>query len=89
MNNIWIIFPWILLQILNSFIHFDNDTVTSSVSAGFLYSAKTVLYNSKPKLALGIKSSKLWCEARALVLPMSLAGKMSASYSIHYFLSVI
>ena len=42
---------------------------------------------SKPQLAPGIKCHILWCQARALLAPMSLATKMSASKLICYFSS--
>ena len=43
--------------------------------------------NSKPQLAPSIHTCKLWCQARALLTPVSLATKMSASKLIHYFSS--
>ena len=38
-------------------------------------------------LLLAFKLLKLWCQARALLAPLSLATKMSASKLIHYFSS--
>ena len=43
--------------------------------------------NSKPQLAPSIQTHKLWCQARAVLAPVSLATKMSASKLIHYFSS--
>ena len=66
----------------------EPDAVTSStVSSGFLYSVSTLSDNSKPQLAPSICTHKLWSQARALLAPVSLATKMSASKLIHYFSS--
>ena len=65
----------------------EPDTVTSSVSFGFLHSVSTLSDNSKPKLPPSIRSCKLWCQARALLAPVSLATKMSAAKLIWKFLS--
>ena len=65
----------------------DPDAITSSVSSGFLYSVSTLSDNSKPQLAPMIQTHKLWCQARALLAPVSLATKMSASKLICYFSS--
>ena len=66
----------------------EPDTVTSSsVSSGFLCLVSTLSDNSKPQLAPSIHTHKLWCQARALLAPVSLATKMSASKLIHYFSS--
>ena len=37
------------------------------------------------QLASSIKSHKLWCQARALLLPVLQSGKISGSKLIHYF----
>ena len=64
----------------------EPDAVTSSsVSSGFLHSVGTLSDNSKLQLAPSIHTHKLWCQARALLAPVSLATKMSASKLIHYF----
>ena len=60
---------------------------TSSVSSGFLHLVSTLSDNSKLQLAPSIHTHKLWCQARALLTPVSLATKMSASKLIHYFSS--
>ena len=41
----------------------------------------------KLKLVPSIQSCKLWCQARTLLISISLAGKMLASKFIHYFSS--
>ena len=65
----------------------ESDAVTSSVSSGFLHSVSTISDNSKLQLAPSIRTCKLWCQARALLTPVSLATKMSASKLICYFSS--
>ena len=65
----------------------ESDAITSSVSSGFLHSVSTISDNSKPQLAPSIRTHKLWCQARALLTPVSLATKMSASKLIRYFSS--
>ena len=65
----------------------EPNAITSSVSSEFLYSVSTVSDNSKPQLASSIRSQKLWCPARALLAPVSLATRTSASKLIHYFSS--
>ena len=46
---------------------------------GFSTSVTTLSDNSKPQLASSIHTCKLWCQARALLAPVSLATKLSAS----------
>ena len=65
----------------------EPDVITSSVSSGFLHSVSTLSDNSKLQLAPSIHTHKLWCQARGLLAPVSLATKMSASKLIHYFSS--
>ena len=65
----------------------EPDAIMSSVSSGCLHSFSTLSDNSKLQLAPSIRSLKLWCQARALLVPVSLATKMSASKLIHYFSS--
>ena len=66
----------------------EPDTITSSsVSSGFLHLVSTLSDNSKPQLAPSIHTCKLWCQARALLAPVSLATKMSASKLVPYFSS--
>ena len=65
----------------------EPDAIRPSVSLGFLCSVNTLSDNSKPQLAPSIRSHELWCQARALLAPVSLATKMSASELIHYFSS--
>ena len=65
----------------------EPDAITSSVSSGFLHLVSTLSDNSKPQLAPTIQTCKLWCQARALLAPVSLATKMSASKLICYFSS--
>ena len=65
----------------------EPDAITSSVSSGFLHSVSTLSDNSKLQLAPNICTCKLWCQARALLAPVSLATKMSASKLIYYFSS--
>ena len=63
----------------------EPDVINSSVSFGFLHLVSTVSDTSKPQLASNIRFHKLWCQGRALLSPVSLATKMSASKLIHYF----
>ena len=56
----------------------EPDMITSSVSSGFLHLVSTISDNSELQLALSIKSHKLWCQARALSLPVPVAGKISS-----------
>ena len=66
----------------------EPDAITSSsVSSGFLHSVSAHSDNSKLQLAPTIHTHKLWCQARALLAPVSLATKMLASKLIHYFSS--
>ena len=67
----------------------ESDAITSSVSSGFLHSVSTISDNSKPQLAPSIRTHKLWCQARALLTPVSLATKMSASKLILTFLATL
>ena len=63
----------------------DPDAITSSVSSGFLCLVSILSDNSKLQLAPTIQTCKLWCQARALLAPVSLATKMLASKLIYYF----
>ena len=63
------------------------DIVLLLVSSGFLHSIITISYTSKPQLASSIKSHWFWCLARALLIPVPMADKMSASTLIWYFSS--
>ena len=65
----------------------EPDVITSSVSSGFLHLVSTHSDNSKLQLAPGVRSHKLWCQARAFPAPVPLATKMSASKLICYFYS--
>ena len=65
----------------------EPDAITSSVFSGFLHSVSSLSDNSKPQLDPSIYTCKLWCQASALLAPVSLATKMSASKLIHYFSS--
>ena len=65
----------------------EPDAITSSVSSGFLCSVSALSDNSKLQHAPSICTHKLCCQARALLAPVSLATKMSASKLIHYFSS--
>ena len=49
----------------------EPDIITSSVSSGFLHSVSTISDNSKQQLAPTICTRKLWCQARALLAPVS------------------
>ena len=71
---------------LNASLH-EPDAIPSSVSSGILHSVSTLSDNSKLQLSPSIRSHKLWCQARAVLAPVSLATKMSASKLIHYFSS--
>ena len=66
----------------------EPDAITSSsVSSGFLCLVSTLSDNSKLQFSPSIHTHKLWCQARALLAPVSLATKMSASKLICYFSS--
>ena len=65
----------------------EADVITSSVSSGFLYSVSTISDTYKLHFAPSIRTYKLWCQARALLAPVPLATKMSASKLIIYFSS--
>ena len=65
----------------------EPDAITPSVSSGFLCLVSTLSANSKLQLAPSMHTHKLWCQARALLAPVSLATKMSTSKLIHYFSS--
>ena len=63
----------------------EPDAITSSISSGFLCSVSTLSDNSKLQLASSLRLCKLWCQTRAVLAPVSLATKISASKLIHYF----
>ena len=63
----------------------ENYAIMPSVSSGFLCSVSTISNNSKLQLAHSIRSHKLWCHARAPLVPVSLANKMPTSKLVHYF----
>ena len=65
----------------------EPDVITSSVSSGFLHSVSTLSDNSKLQLDPSIHTCKLWCQARALLAPVSLVTKVSVSKLICYFSS--
>ena len=65
----------------------EPHAITSSVSSGFLHLVSAISDNSKLQLAPSICTHKLWCQARALLAPVSLATKMSTSKLILYFSS--
>ena len=54
----------------------DPDAITSSVSSGFHHLVSTLSANSKLQFTPSICTHKLWCQARALLAPVSLATKM-------------
>ena len=81
-----ILTDYITIQELDT--SFDEpDVISSSFSLGFLHSVSTISDTSKPQLAPSIRSHKLWCQARTLLLPVSFAIMMSASKLILYFSS--
>ena len=62
--------------------------MSSSVSAGFLSTQFVpLLIILSHSFLPSIWTRKLWCQAMALLAPLSLATKMSASKLIHYFSS--
>ena len=63
----------------------EPDAIPSSVSSRFLHLVSTLPDNSKLQLAPSLRSHKLWCQAMALLAPVPLATKMSASKLICYF----
>ena len=68
-------------------VSFDEPHGIASVSLGFLCSVRTPSDSCTPWLASSIKSCTFRCHARALPLPVSLAGRMLALKLIPYFLS--
>ena len=54
----------------------EPETVASSVLSGFLHLFSTLSDNSEWQPSLSIKSHKLWCQARALLLLIQLVGRM-------------
>ena len=72
---------------LDTSLEEPDAIISSSVSSGFLHSVTTLSDNSNPELAPSIHTHKLWCQARALLAPVSLATKISASKLICYFSS--
>ena len=62
--------------------------MTSSISSGILCSVGTISVNSKLQPTSWIKSYKLWCQARSLLLSVQVADKMPASKLILYFLII-
>ena len=72
---------------LDTSLEEPNAITSSSVSSGFLCLVSILSDNSKLQLAPSICTCKLWCHARALLAPASLATKMSAFKLIHYFSS--
>ena len=65
----------------------EADAMPSSVSSGFLWSVSPISDHSILQLAPSIKSHKLWCLARDLLLHVPQAGKMSTSMLICFFSS--
>ena len=63
----------------------EADVLPSLVSSGFLHIVSTVSDTSRLQLGPIIKASKLWYQARALLLPVTQAGKMSASKLMYHF----
>ena len=83
---------WTPSSLIHSTLELDSspeepDAITSSVSSGFLCLVSTLSDNSKLQLAPNIHTHKLWCHARAVLTPVSLATNISASKLIHYFSS--
>ena len=64
----------------------EPDASTSSVSSGFLLLVSALPDNCKLQLAPSIRSHKL-CQAKALLVPVPLATRISASKLICYFSS--
>ena len=54
----------------------EPDAIMSSVFSGFLCSVSTFSGHSKFQPGPSIRSHKLWCQARALLAPVSLATKL-------------
>ena len=57
----------------------EANAMHSSVSSGILCLVNTISDNSRPQLAPSVKSQKLLCQARALLLPIPQVGKIPAS----------
>ena len=62
-----------------------GDAMPFSVSSGYLCLVSIHSDNSRLQLAPSIKCHKLWCQARAWLLPVPQAGKMSACKVNHHF----
>ena len=69
----------------NGCLLWKPDAMASYVSSGLLCLVRTLFDNSKLQFPLSIKSHKLWCQARELLLHLPLAVKMSASQLVYYF----
>ena len=63
------------------------DEVDAMPYSGFLCLISTFSNNFSLQLSPSTKSHTLWCQARELLLPVTQAGKMSASKLIHHFSS--
>ena len=63
----------------------EPDAIISSVSSGFPHSVSTISDTSKLQLPPSIRSHKLWCQPWALLAPVPMVTKMSASKLICYF----
>ena len=65
----------------------EASAMASSVCSGCLCSVNTISYNPLLQPAPSIKYQKSYCQARALLLPVPYADKISAAILIHYFSS--
>ena len=77
---VWILFYW---TPLTPELYASLDEADAIPSSGFLCSVISVSDTSRLQLAPSIKSDKLSCHARALLLPVLQAGIMSASNLIY------
>ena len=64
---------------------FEDKTMYSLVSSRFLCRVSTNSNISKQEFAPSINFHKSWCQARVILLPVPLAGKVSVSKLINYF----
>ena len=60
-----------------------NATIASSVSSCFFHLVSTPSDSSKLQHGPSIKFHKVWCQAKVLLLPLSVAGRMLISKLIH------
>ena len=76
---LFVLSSWTLNTSEGSASFVEAGVMSSSDSSGFIFLDSTISDKSRPQLP-SMKSHKLWCKTRALLLPVVQAGKMAASY---------